>query len=650
MTQIIIASVITASMYAVMALGVVVVFKTVRVFNFAAGQVAALGGYVGCTAANSWGLPFVLVVVLGAVVGAATSMLIERLVLARLYQRSMLELVVATFAVSLMLQSLTLRVWGDTPRTIAAPFGNRTLSVWSATISIYGLCLVGFAVLVVAALSLVLARSQVGLRLRATFDDPVAARMQGVRIGRVRTASWGVGGAFAGAAGVLITPILFLSQTTMEYFLIVSLAAAVIGGFSSFYGAVAGGLTIALTTDLLAKYVSLSFNDAILYGIIIVLLWVRPYGLFGAPDGDEAVNEGEHAGAIGRRWEDLLVRAAARTSALRQSVLRGHAPQWFTVVGIIAVIWAAPSIFGVTWQLNLMSWLVNMIAVSGLALMMFYSGRIPLAQNAFMAVGGYGTALLLHGHVDSWPLIVVAVTAAAAVAGMIFEWPSQRLEGAYYAVATVALGLAVPLIALNWVSVTGGANGKSVDYIPLASGAGGQWGMYWLLAAVATAVLVVMLALRNSRIGRAVVAVRDSPDGAASLGITAGWRRIALAGVAAGLGGLAGSLGALSTNLVTPDTFSLDVSLSLFVGAVLAGSIAGAAWGAAVITLVPVLLQNEPVYATGAYGAVVLLALFALPRNRDVADVLRRRRPAQVPVPAVTRSSAPAALGSGGGP
>src|SRR5882757_6730452 len=100
-------------MYAVMAFGVVVVFKTVRVFNFAHGQVAALGAYVGYTAATSWSLPFVLVIALGAAVGAVTSILIERLVLARLYQRSMLELVVATFAVALMLRSLMMRIWGD---------------------------------------------------------------------------------------------------------------------------------------------------------------------------------------------------------------------------------------------------------------------------------------------------------------------------------------------------------------------------------------------------------------------------------------------------------------------------------------------------------------------------------------------------------
>ena len=83
----------------------------------------------------------------------------------------------------------------------------------------------------------------------------------------------------------------------------------------------------------------------------------------------------------------------------------------------------------------------------------------------------------------------------------------------------------------------------------------------------------------------------------------------------------------LNSNIVTPDSFDFNYALALLVAAVLAGSVVGAAWGAAVITLVPVLLKNQPVYAEAVYGLIVLLTLFAVPRGRDAADVLRRRRP-----------------------
>jgi ABC-type branched-subunit amino acid transport system permease subunit len=151
--------------------------------------------------------------------------------------------------------------------------------------------------------------------------------------------------------------------------------------------------------------------------------------------------------------------------------------------------------------------------------------------------------------------------------------------------------------------------------------------MYTVIAVVAAVVLVVLVGLRNTRAGRAVVAVRDAPAGAASIGISGAPRRLLIAGVGAGLGGLSGSLSALSNNLVTPTQFDFNFALALLVAAVLAGSIIGSAWGAALITLVPVLLKDQPVYAEAAYGVIVLLTLFAVPRGRDVADVLRRLRP-----------------------
>lgn len=628
MTQIVISSVVTGSVYAVMALGLVAVFKTTRVFNFAHGQVAALGAYMGYTVSTDWDLPFLLVVLVGAVVGALTCLLMERLVLARLYHRTALELVVATFGVSLILRSVMLRIWGPDVRTIDAPFRNENVEVLGATISAYGLSLVIFALLVVALLTVVLTRTEVGLRLRATFDDPVAARMQGVRVARVRTASWMLGGALAGTGGVLLTPIIFLAPGTMDHVLIVAFAAAVVGGFSSFYGAFAGGIAVALASNLLAKYVSLGFKDVLLYACVIAFLWLRPHGLFGEAESDEAVHEGETSGALGRRWQAVQAGIAGRVAAFRRTALRGHAPQWLAVAAVIVAFYAAPSVFGTEWELNLMTWLTSFIAVAGLSLMMFYGGRIPLAQNAFMAVGGYATAVMLEGRPGSWPVVLVLAALIAAAAGVLFELPSQRLRGAYYALATLALGLAVPLLALKWTSVTDGIDGRAVEYI--------QWGgrmleqseIHMIIATVATIVLVALLALRNSRIGQAVVAVRDAPEGAASIGIAGAPRRLILAGAAAGLGGLAGSLSAMQNNLVTPSVYSFEFALALFVAAVMAGSIVGSAWGAAVITLVPVLLKNEPVYAAAAYGAIVLLTLFALPRTRDAVDVLRRVRPA----------------------
>jgi branched-chain amino acid transport system permease protein len=297
------------------------------------------------------------------------------------------------------------------------------------------------------------------------------------------------------------------------------------------------------------------------------------------------------------------------------------------VAVVLVLFFTAPSILGRTYQLNLTTWLVDFVAVAGLAIMAFYAGRISLAQTAFMAVGAYSMPHLLAGRPQLWPLALVAAFLLAGAAGLIFEVPSLRLHGAYYAVATLVLALLTPLLADKWRSMTGGVDGIAVPYATWHGTFLDSRTMYYVFACIAAGVLIVLLALRNSPVGRSVVAIRDSPHGAASLGLSSAPRRVAAASLGAGLGGLAGGMSAIQNNVVTGAVFGLEFALILFVAAVLAGSLVGSAWGAAVVVLVPVWLKNQPLYATGAFGLILIVTLFLLPRGRDVADVLRRTRP-----------------------
>lgn len=632
MNQVIVASIVSSAVYTIMALGLVAVFKTTRVFNFAHGQVAAFGGYMGYTVSSHWHLPFYLVALTGALTGVILGWLMDRL-LSRLYHRSPLELVVATFGVSLILRAAIAKLWGYDAKSINAPFAGHNIKVIGTQISDYGLCLIVFGVLVVTAMSLVLARTELGLRLRCTFDDATAARLNGVRVARVRTLSWVVGGALGGLAGVLLTPLVFLTPDTMDQVLIIAFAAAVIGGFSSFYGAVLGGVIVAFASNLFANYVSIKYEDALLYGAVIVFLWVLPNGILGEPEEVELAGDATQPGPLARRMRGFAEAAGARIQSLRGNVMRGYPPQVIVVAIVIVAIFAAPTVLGSGSTLNLLSWLVNVVAVAGLCLTTFYAGRISLAQAAYMAIGAYATAKLLDGHPGSWPLVLLASFLIAAFAGLLFEIPAQRLRGAYYAVASLALALLVPLVATQWTSYTGGTDGQPVAYATWGGSTLTSSQLYLAFAIITAVVLLVLLALRNSPVGRKIVATRDSPAGAASLSLSATPRRIAVAAVGSGLGGLAGGMSALQNNVVTPASFDLSFALTLFVAVVIAGAIVGSAWGAAVVTLVPVWLASAQLYATAAFGAILFLTLFLLPPGRDVADVLRRRR---VPAPGVT--------------
>jgi branched-chain amino acid transport system permease protein len=626
-TQIVVDSLITGAVYMVMALGLVTVFKTARVFNFAHGQMAALSGYVAYQISIDWHVPFIVLVAAGIGTGAVTAFLAEKLILSRLYHRTMLELVVATFGISLILRALIQRIWAFDTRTLPTPFPGRNVHLLGTTFSAYGALVIGIGIAIVVGLSLVLNRTSLGLMLRATFDDPVAARLTGVGVGRVRTLSWLVGGALAGLGGVLLTPLVYLTSDTMDTVLIVAFAAAVVGGFSSLYGAVAGGFLVAFGSNIIANYISLTYRNVFVYAGVLVFLWIRPEGLFGKVEGEQAAQEGERVSPLSRMLGSARNDAIGAIASMRRVVLRGWAPQWALLAMAIAAIFIAPSLFGRTNQLNLITWLVDVVAVAGLVVTSVYGGRLSLAQPAFIAIGAYSMPHLLAGHGSRWPLALVGAALIAGVVGFLFEIPSLRLEGAYYCVATLALALIVPLVADQWRSATGGVNGISVPYASWQGNVLGFASIYRVYAFVVVGLLLVLIALRNSPVGRAVVAVRDSPAGAASLGIAAGRRKVGAATLGATLGGLAGGMLALQNNVVTGTQFGLSFALTLFVASVLAGSMLGATWGAAVIVLIPVALSSAPLYATGLFGVILILTLFFVPRGRDASDVLRRIRP-----------------------
>ena len=631
-------SVITGSLYTIMALGLVAIYKTTRVFNFAHGMMAAFCGYVSYQLVTVWELPFVVGVLAGIGIGALLGFLVERLLLSRLYQRTPLELVIATFGVSLILQFLIIRLWGYEERGVSAPFNDKPIV---AGVTGYDVLVVVISLAVVGLLTVLLLRTDIGLRLRATFEDPVAARLAGINVSWIRTLSWVVGGAMAGLAGALLAPLLFLSPGTMNVILITAFAAAVIGGFSSFYGTVIGGIAVALVLNVGGTYVSLQFRNLILYAVILVFLWLRPQGLLGEKEEEHRAAEGERAGAIMRRWHRVLAVAGQAGETVRQRALFGHAPQWLLHALMVVIVVTAPAILGVEWQMSLGTWLIYFIAVAGLAMIMTYAHQFSLAQNAFMGVGAYATAWFVVDANGDWLLAIVLTTLGVAVFSVLIALPSARLKGAYFAAMTLALGLALPEAAYNWIGLTGGGNGKVVDRPAIGGTALTGDQIYLLVAAIAIIVFVALLAFRNSPLGRRMVLASDAPKAARSIGLSPQWWQVAVLALGGMLGGVSGSLSALHSGIVSPSSFTLDLALLLFVAAVVGGSVTGAFWGTAIVVLVPVAFKESQEFSIMFFGLALILALFVLPRDMSGADVLSRRRRTRGEPAAPAASDAP---------
>ncbi len=270
-------------------------------------------------------------------------------------------------------------------------------------------------------------------------------------------------------------------------------------------------------------------------------------------------------------------------------------------------------------------------AVAGLTVLTGLSGQISLGNGAFMAIGGYTTALLLL-HL-SWPFVAALVVSAAvaAAAGAIVGVAAARLRGPYLAGATLLLGVALPSVAYAWPGVFGGDQGLNVAFTtPAFLGATfplTRW-QAWVSAAVALVTLVLLANLCYSRIGRNWRAVRDDEVAAALDGVNVAVTRILAFVVSAVCAGLAGSLLAIVTSLVAPGAFTITLSIALLTAAVIGGlgSLPGALWGSLVIVLVPTYVtdvatshglsssvgSNIPI---AAYGVVLILVMLLFPQG-----------------------------------
>jgi branched-chain amino acid transport system permease protein len=279
------------------------------------------------------------------------------------------------------------------------------------------------------------------------------------------------------------------------------------------------------------------------------------------------------------------------------------------------------------FQLTLV--VVNAIALLGLNVLTGYGGQISLGHGAFFGVGAYTTAILIHSGDVPYALTLPCAAAVCLALGFVFGLPAVRLDGLHLALATFALGVVLPQV-LKYKGIeawTGGVQGISLEKpvapfgLPLSPD---QW-LYLVALATAGVTFAVVRNVVRSPTGRAIVAIRDNPVAAASVGIDTSFTKAATFGASAMITGLAGAVGALVTQFVGPDSFSIFVSISLLVGIVVGGlaSISGAVFGALFIQFVPDLADDVSKAAPSAvYGIVLIVSVYLMPFG--VAGLLRK--------------------------
>src|SRR5664279_3007240 len=278
------------------------------------------------------------------------------------------------------------------------------------------------------------------------------------------------------------------------------------------------------------------------------------------------------------------------------------------------------------FQLTLV--LVYAIALLGLNMLTGFNGQISLGHGSFYAIGAYTAAILMDkGGVPYWATIPVA-GAVCLLAGFLFGLPALRLEGLYLALATFALGVAMPQI-LKHKSIeewTGGVMGVVIvkpdppSWAPLSQD---QWLYCFTLGWVVVAFVLGWNLLRG-RIGRAMVAIRDQPIAAQAMGVNTAMVKSLTFGVSALYTGVAGALGAIAIQFVAPDSFTIFLSITFVVGVVVGGlaSISGAFFGALFIQFVPNVADQISKAAPWAiYGVILIAFMYVMPTG--VAGFIR---------------------------
>jgi branched-chain amino acid transport system permease protein len=263
---------------------------------------------------------------------------------------------------------------------------------------------------------------------------------------------------------------------------------------------------------------------------------------------------------------------------------------------------------------------VYFIAITGLNVLTGYTGQISLGHGAFMAVGGYTTAILTvdHGFDPIWTIPLGGLV--AGIAGFLFGIPALRLSGLYLAIATFGIAVATPAILRKFDGFTGGSGGK---ILPLPEA---KWGLplsandwlYYLTWTIALVLLAVAWLLLRGRTGRAFRAVRDSEVAATAFGVHLPTVKTLAFGVSAFYAGVAGSLFAIAVAFVSPDTYPLRLSIYLVVGAVASGlgSLWGLVFGAALVEFLPVKAAEISKTAPDViFGAVLIAVMLLLPRG-----------------------------------
>jgi len=279
--QLIISGLALGSVYALIALALVLIYKGSRLLNLAHGELVTIGAYFSLAIIVQIKLPYLVALFPAVVVAGIFALIVERIVIRPLAGSEEWPILIATWGVSITIRGLIGLIWGHAPRPLPSPFTSQHLRWGVYSISGQELVIIITSLLMLLIFYLFFTRSKSGLGMQAVADNHLGASLCGISVRRINALTWIVSGMVAAVAGITVSPIFFLHVDMGFGLFLGAFSAAVLGGFGSIIGAITGGYLLGVIQTVTGGYMPAAIKSSVPFVILILVLVLRPTGIFG---------------------------------------------------------------------------------------------------------------------------------------------------------------------------------------------------------------------------------------------------------------------------------------------------------------------------------------------------------------------------------
>jgi branched-chain amino acid transport system permease protein len=277
--QLIVSGISQGCVYGLIALGFVLIYKATETVNFAQGDMMMLGAYVAFTCINLMDMPFFWGVIATVFTMALIGMLIERAILRPMMGEPPFAVLMITIGLGFILRAFAGAVWGSDTKAISSPFAGGVARFGDVAIGFENLAIISGTATLCLLLYLFFRFTRLGIAMQAVSQNQLAAYYVGIPVKRIFSLVWAMSAAIAAIAGILVAPV-SLVEPVMGFIGIKAFAAAIVGGFGSLPGAIVGGLLVGIVEQFAGLYLPTGFADTSAYVILLLMLFVRPEGIF----------------------------------------------------------------------------------------------------------------------------------------------------------------------------------------------------------------------------------------------------------------------------------------------------------------------------------------------------------------------------------